>query len=104
IRRSPRASSGSSTRRSSRSRWARSSPSRCCDFRFAAPGLVWPGAGGHYQGTSDHGSESGLKETDMVKTYRNFIGGEWVEPATGEYFENVNPADRTDVIGRWPRS
>src|SRR5690606_35558301 len=40
----------------------------------------------------------------MVKTYRNFIGGEWVEPATGEYFENVNPADRTDVIGRWPRS
>lgn len=36
--------------------------------------------------------------------YKNFIGGEWVEPATGEYFENRNPADQSDLIGLWPRS
>ena len=29
---------------------------------------------------------------------KNFIAGEWVAPATDEYFENVNPADRADVI------
>src|SRR3989440_5522199 len=33
--------------------------------------------------------------------FKNFIGGKWVAPSTGEYFENVNPADRSDVIGRF---
>jgi alpha-ketoglutaric semialdehyde dehydrogenase len=40
----------------------------------------------------------------MTTTFKNFIGGQWVEPATGEYFENRNPADHDDVIGRFPRS
>ncbi|HEY8483190.1 MAG TPA: aldehyde dehydrogenase family protein [Longimicrobiales bacterium] len=40
----------------------------------------------------------------MAKTFLNFIGGEWVEPSTGEYFENRNPADSSDLIGLWPRS
>lgn len=40
----------------------------------------------------------------MAEKYKNFIGGEWVEPATGEYFENRNPADQSDLIGLWPRS
>ena len=39
-----------------------------------------------------------------MKIFRNFIGGAWVEPASGEHFENVNPADVTDVIGRFPLS
>jgi aldehyde dehydrogenase (NAD+) len=39
-----------------------------------------------------------------MKIFRNFIGGAWVEPASGEHFENVNPADTTDVIGRFPLS
>ena len=30
-----------------------------------------------------------------MKTFQNFIAGAWVEPSTGEYFENVNPADTT---------
>ena len=37
-------------------------------------------------------------------TFRNFIAGEWVEPSTGAWFDNVNPADTRDVIGRFPRS
>lgn len=40
----------------------------------------------------------------MAMKYKNFIAGEWVEPATGDYFENRNPADTTELIGLWPRS
>ncbi len=40
----------------------------------------------------------------MAKTYRNFIGGEWVEASTGRTFENRNPADTADLIGRFPDS
>ncbi len=40
----------------------------------------------------------------MAKTFKNFIAGEWVEPASGRYFENRNPADTTDLIGRFPDS
>src|SRR2546426_5984518 len=36
--------------------------------------------------------------------FKNFIAGDWVVPATGAYFENRNPADWNDVIGRFPRS
>lgn len=40
----------------------------------------------------------------MSKHFKNLIGGEWVAPSSGEYFENRNPADASDVIGLWPRS
>ena len=36
--------------------------------------------------------------------HKNYIGGEWVEPASGEYFENRNPANHDDLIGMWPGS
>jgi len=39
-----------------------------------------------------------------MKTFKNFIGGEWVAPASGEHFENRNPADSSDVIGNFPLS
>ncbi|MBI4467534.1 MAG: aldehyde dehydrogenase family protein [Acidobacteria bacterium] len=38
------------------------------------------------------------------KLYRNFINGEWVEARCGKTFENINPADRNDVIGLFPAS
>jgi alpha-ketoglutaric semialdehyde dehydrogenase len=40
----------------------------------------------------------------MTQRFENFIAGAWVAPTTGEYFENRNPADWTDVIGLFPRS
>ena len=40
----------------------------------------------------------------MAKTFQNFIAGEWVAPGTGAYFDNTNPADTTDLIGRFPDS
>jgi len=39
-----------------------------------------------------------------VKTFHNYIGGQWVPSESGEVFENVNPADTDDVIGRFPVS
>jgi alpha-ketoglutaric semialdehyde dehydrogenase len=39
-----------------------------------------------------------------TKTYRNYIGGEWVPSASGETFENLNPADTSDVVGRFALS
>lgn len=40
----------------------------------------------------------------MSKTFRNFIGGQWVAPSTGRHFENRNPADQRDLIGVFPES
>src|SRR5678809_1300421 len=39
-----------------------------------------------------------------MKNFKNFIGGSWVPPVGGEYFENRNPADFDDAIGRFPLS
>ena len=40
----------------------------------------------------------------MSKNFQNFIGGEWVAPQSGAYFENRNPADTRDLIGNFPLS
>lgn len=39
-----------------------------------------------------------------MRTFQNFIAGAWVEPSTGKYQDNHNPADTTDVIGKFPLS
>jgi aldehyde dehydrogenase (NAD+) len=39
-----------------------------------------------------------------VQTYANFINGEWVAAGSGETFENRNPADTNDVVGRFAAS
>jgi aldehyde dehydrogenase (NAD+) len=35
----------------------------------------------------------------MTNTHNNYIGGEWVSPQGGKFFENRNPADTSEVIG-----
>jgi aldehyde dehydrogenase (NAD+) len=40
----------------------------------------------------------------LTTTFKNFIGGAWVAPASGGHFENRNPADRDDLIGLFPKS
>ncbi len=39
-----------------------------------------------------------------MSDFKNFIGGSWVAPSTDAYFENRNPADARDLIGRFPAS
>jgi alpha-ketoglutaric semialdehyde dehydrogenase len=40
----------------------------------------------------------------MATEYLNLIGGEWVPAASGETFENINPADTSEVVGVHPSS
>jgi alpha-ketoglutaric semialdehyde dehydrogenase len=44
------------------------------------------------------------KMTFMPETFRNLIGGEWVAARSGRTFENVNPADTTDIVGLFQQS
>src|SRR4051794_26143566 len=37
-----------------------------------------------------------------AKTYLNYIGGESVKSSSAEWFDNINPADSNDVVGRFP--
>jgi acyl-CoA reductase-like NAD-dependent aldehyde dehydrogenase len=39
-----------------------------------------------------------------TKTYYNYINGEWVPSSSGETFENLNPADTRDRVGRFALS
>jgi acyl-CoA reductase-like NAD-dependent aldehyde dehydrogenase len=39
-----------------------------------------------------------------MEKFKNFINGKWVEPITGKYFQNINPADTKDIIGEFPFS
>jgi len=45
-----------------------------------------------------------VTSTAAGRIYKNLIGGEWVASATGEVFENLNPADQRDVVGVFQRS
>ena len=40
----------------------------------------------------------------MIPAFKNFIAGQWVASSSGEYFDNVNPANSDDVIGHFPLS
>jgi acyl-CoA reductase-like NAD-dependent aldehyde dehydrogenase len=42
--------------------------------------------------------------TVSVQTYKNLINGEWVESRSGETFNNTNPADKNDIVGRFQSS
>lgn len=38
------------------------------------------------------------------KVYKNYINGEWVDSVTKKTFENVNPADKREVLGIFQKS
>lgn len=38
------------------------------------------------------------------KLYKNFIDGEWVESSSRQAFDNLNPADRGELVGQFQRS
>lgn len=40
----------------------------------------------------------------MATTFKNLIGDQWMVPSTRRYFDNRNPADTRDLIGRFPDS
>ena len=40
----------------------------------------------------------------MAKIFKNYINGEWKASSSGETFENVNPANHDEVLGRFQKS
>lgn len=40
----------------------------------------------------------------MAKKFLNFINGRFIPPQTGEFFDNINPANKKEILGRFPRS
>ncbi len=40
----------------------------------------------------------------MAEKFLNFIDGDWVEPQSGDWFENRNPARTSDLVGHFPRT
>jgi len=39
-----------------------------------------------------------------VKIYKNFIAGQWVPSKSGEIFDDINPANTKEIIGRFQKS
>lgn len=39
-----------------------------------------------------------------MQKYLNFIDGEWIPAKSGEVFQNLNPADRREVVTEYPQS
>ena len=40
----------------------------------------------------------------MAKEFKNYIDGKWQRSASGKTFENINPANCTEVVGRFQQS
>ncbi len=40
----------------------------------------------------------------MTREYQNYIDGEWCESESNRRFDNINPADHSDVVGSFPKS
>ena len=40
----------------------------------------------------------------MGQDYQNYIAGEWCDAASGQRFDNINPADHDDLVGTFPSS
>lgn len=39
-----------------------------------------------------------------IEEFKNYIGGEWVASRVSDRFDNINPADTADTVGRFPAS
>src|SRR5574337_2193816 len=40
----------------------------------------------------------------MAEHFKNYIDGKWVESTTTQTFPSSNPADKSEVLGLFPRS
>jgi acyl-CoA reductase-like NAD-dependent aldehyde dehydrogenase len=45
-----------------------------------------------------------MATSSTITTYKNFIGGQWVDSRSGKYIENRNPANTDEVVGIFPAS
>ena len=38
-----------------------------------------------------------------MRSYQNFIGGDWVPAQSGQTFTNLNPADTREAVAQYPQ-
>ena len=48
--------------------------------------------------------KDGAAKSESVRKFQNFIGGKWSDATGGATFDDVNPADIRDIVGRFPKS
>lgn len=41
---------------------------------------------------------------EEVAIYQNYINGKWVSSLTGEFYDSINPAKTSEVLGKFPKS
>src|SRR5213596_4167965 len=51
-----------------------------------------------------HGSCYSCESIFVMRTYQNFIGGEWAGAKSGQSYRSVNPADTREVVAEYPAS
>jgi aldehyde dehydrogenase (NAD+) len=54
--------------------------------------------------TSTASPAAGERTESTPRTYLNYIGGEWRPSASGQTFDDTNPARSSEVVGRFQRS
>jgi aldehyde dehydrogenase (NAD+) len=54
--------------------------------------------------TSTASPAAGERTESTPRTYLNYIGGEWRSSASGQTFDDTNPAHSSEVVGRFQRS
>src|SRR3972149_8422008 len=40
----------------------------------------------------------------MAEKFKNYISGKWGDAKSGKTFQNINPADTSDIVGEFPQS
>ena len=38
-----------------------------------------------------------------IKNYKNYLDGKWVVSSSGETFDNVHPANKKEILGRFQK-
>lgn len=49
-------------------------------------------------------SQAQITGSETPRTFGNFIGGTWRESASGEQFDDINPAHQSEVVARFQKS
>ena len=51
--------------------------------------------------SASSGPDAVLKRA--MRSYENFIGGDWVSAQSGQTFTNLNPADTREAVAQYPQ-
>jgi aldehyde dehydrogenase (NAD+) len=49
-------------------------------------------------------NRDGEERVEMTRVFKNYIGGKWVESASGQTFNSINPANKDEVVGVFQKS